>query len=463
MVIFLIARVKFYIIFQAQMKKKSAYENALDYIYSFIDYSLSRNLRYSPEKFNLDRMSRFLELIGNPQNTLKAIHVAGTKGKGSICAILTSILESQGYKTGFYSSPHMIDFAERIRIGDQFISQNEIVDYVEILRPYIEKIDRISTFEITTAIALKYFMDQSVDFGVIEVGMGGRFDATNLVKPIISVISNISHDHTRILGKTLVKISFEKAGIIKEGVPVVVSNQKKAALLTLEEVARKKNARLINASQIYKYRIIAKDFAGQQIEIMNIPNKEKSTFFLRLLGKHQVQNAVTALAVVSELRKQGFHISEKAVNDGLSSVKWPGRFEVVREHPIVVVDSAHNPESFRRLKEAIRDYLENKKITLILGVSEDKDIRSMLTIIKPAITKIIITHSNHPRALDEQIIKKISDELGIRNEIIENIEEAIYKSYSRVDHDTAIVAAGSIFIAGAVREYFEDRENLIMN
>jgi len=185
------------------MSKPFNYQEALDYIYSFVDYSLTRSLRYSPEKFDLSRMNHLLNLIGNPHRDFRIIHVAGTKGKGSICAMVASILTQSGYKTGFYSSPHMVEFTERIRIGNEFIKKNILAEYTNKLKPYINQVKDITTFEITTALAFKFFSDQKVDFAVIEVGLGGRFDATNVVSPVISIISTISFDHTKILGNTL--------------------------------------------------------------------------------------------------------------------------------------------------------------------------------------------------------------------------------------------------------------------
>ncbi|MCI0495114.1 bifunctional folylpolyglutamate synthase/dihydrofolate synthase, partial [candidate division KSB1 bacterium] len=234
------------------MTKQLNYQEALDYIYSFVDYSLTRNLRYSSEKFDLSRMNQLLELIGNPQKDFKIIHVAGTKGKGSICAMIASILSQGGYKTGFYSSPHMVEFTERIRIGDEFIEKNVLADYINELKPYVNQVNAITTFEITTVLALKFFSDQKVDFAVIEVGLGGRFDATNVVSPIISVISTISFDHIMILGNTLSKIAFEKAGIIKNNIPVVVSRQKRTALQTIKKIAVERNAPFISVNDDYQ-------------------------------------------------------------------------------------------------------------------------------------------------------------------------------------------------------------------
>ena len=435
------------------MAEGSKYQEALDYIYSFVDYSLTRNLRYSPEKFNLSRMERFLEIIGNPQKNFGIIHVAGTKGKGSICAMITSILSHGGYKTGFYSSPHMIDFAERIRIGEKLISHKELISYVDCLKPYIAQVDRITTFEITTALAFKYFSDLKVEFAVIEVGLGGRFDATNVVEPLVSVISTISFDHTRILGNTLSKIAFEKAGIIKKGVPVVVSRQKKTALQTIENIAQQKNSPLINAKEKYKILSGIKSLDFQDFKIA-WNSHQSENIRLPLIGDHQLENSRTAFAVIEELRKQGINISDRAVIDGFRRVDWPGRFEIIQKEPMVIIDGAHNPESFRNLRNTIRDYLPNKDIIFVFGVSEDKNVRSMLKIIKPVIKHLIITRSVHPRALETIKIQDIAESLGISSFCVDEVEQAKEKAESLSAHEGVIIAAGSIFVAGAFREMY---------
>jgi dihydrofolate synthase/folylpolyglutamate synthase len=435
------------------MAEGSKYQEALDYIYSFVDYSLTRNLRYSPEKFNLSRMERFFEIIGNPQKNFGIIHVAGTKGKGSICAMITSILSHGGYKTGFYSSPHMIDFAERIRIGEKLISHKELISYVDYLKPYIAQVDRITTFEITTALAFKYFSDLKVEFAVIEVGLGGRFDATNVVEPLVSVISTISFDHTRILGNTLSKIAFEKAGIIKKGVPVVVSRQKKTALQTIENIAQQKNSPLINAKEKYKILSGIKSLDFQDFKI-TWNSHQSENIRLPLIGDHQLENSRTAFAVIEELRKQGINISDRAVIDGFRRVDWPGRFEIIQKEPMVIIDGAHNPESFRNLRNTIRDYLPNKDIIFVFGVSEDKNVRSMLNIIKPVIKHLIITRSVHPRALETIKIQDIAESLGISSFCVDEVEQAKEKAESLSAHEGVIIAAGSIFVAGAFREMY---------
>ena len=430
------------------------YTQALDYIYSFVDFSLTKNLRYSPEKFDLQRMRAFLNLIDNPQQNYKIIHVAGTKGKGSTAAMITSILSANGYKTGFYTSPHMIDFSERIRIGDAQISQNEITNYVNKLEPFIKNIPELTTFEIITGLAFKYFSDHKVDFGVIEVGMGGRFDATNVVIPQISVITSISFDHTKVLGKTLKKIAYEKAGIIKENIPVIVSSQKSSPLKEIKRIARERKARLIYAPELYKVEARSHSLDGQTFRVM----KTKDTFVdisIPLLGDHQIDNALTAYACIEELIRQGVKIGSDKVAEGFKKIKWPGRFEIINRKPLVIIDGAHNLDSFKKLSGTIKKYLPKKKIILIFGASEDKAVESMLETIQPLIKTLIITRSEHPRAMELNKVEIIAKSLDFPFVIQGNIKNAIGEALVRCDDTTAIIAAGSIFIAGAVKENFK--------
>jgi dihydrofolate synthase/folylpolyglutamate synthase len=432
----------------------NTYSQALDYIYSFVDYSLTRNLRYSPEKFNLKRVEDFLNLIGSPQSNYKVVHVAGTKGKGSTCAMLSSIFTKSGLITGFYSSPHIIEFNERIRIGKTFISNQEIIYYINLLIPAINRIPELTTFEIITGLAFKYFADKHVDIAVIEVGLGGRFDATNVVTPEISVITSISFDHTKILGNSLKKIAFEKAGIIKPGIPVIVSKQKKTPLIEITRIACDRNANVVYVPEIYTTKLITYSLEGQRFELYK--NSEKLfQVFLPLLGDHQIDNAVTAFACIEELKKKDIKISNEAIIAGFQDLSWPGRFEVINKVPLFIIDSAHNLDSFRKLEKTIQKYLPDKKIILIFGASEDKEVSSMLGSIQPLIKTLIITKSNHPRALEIYKIEQIAKDLRIDCVVKEEIKSAIGTAFALSDATNVIVAAGSIFIAGAVKENFE--------
>lgn len=435
------------------MTESSRYQEALDYIYSFVDYSLTKNLRYSPEKFNLSRMTHFLELIGDPQKDYATIHVAGTKGKGSICAMIASILSHSGYKTGFYSSPHMTDFNERIRIGNHLIPHEEIAAYVDDLKPFIGQVDQITTFEITTALAFKYFSDQKVDFAVIEVGLGGRFDATNVVTPKVSIISAISFDHTKILGNTLPKIAFEKAGIIKNNIPVIVSKQKSSAMKMIQSIALERNAPLVDANG--SFRVISGQKTLEHQEFM-IKDDSSSTGWVKLplIGSHQLDNARTAYAVIDKLRDQGVKISAAAVKHGFEQVDWPGRLEILQKNPLVIIDGAHNPDSFRNLAKTIKDYLPERKVIFVLGVSEDKNIRAMLRIIKPVIDTLVITKSTHPRAMETEKIQGLAKIIGISSMCVEKIEDARKIAERLSNENSVIIVSGSIFIAGAFREMY---------
>ncbi len=446
------------------MKPIKDYTSALDYIYSFIDYSLTKNLRYSPEKFNLDRMFNFLNLIGNPQNNYKIIHVAGTKGKGSICAMITSILTQAGFHVGFYSSPHIINFTERIRIGDKEISEKDIVNYCNQFSSHIEQIQNLSTFEIITGLAFQYFSDQKVDFAVVEVGMGGRLDATNVVKPIITAIASISIDHTQVLGRSLKKIASEKAGIIKPGVPVVMASQKREAKEVIKQTSIKKNARLISVQDCCNYLIKSISLQGQQVTLFF--DKEYTDdshlnhsleFFLPLIGDHQIDNAITAILVVRALIEMGWQIEDEHVRQGMSTLKWQGRFEILSENPLVIIDGAHNVDSFIKLRKTIKKYLPDKQITLLFGVSEDKQVRQMLMEIRPAIHHLIITQSSHPRAMNPYSVEKIALQFCYDCMVEADITKAVEMLCNEGKTNSAIVASGSLFVAGAVKEIMDKK------
>jgi dihydrofolate synthase/folylpolyglutamate synthase len=367
--------------------------------------------------------------------------------------MISSILSHSGYTTGFYSSPHMIDFSERIRIGNDLIPKEKIAEYVDYLKPFINQVKQITTFEITTALAFKYFSDQKVDFAVIEVGLGGRFDATNVVTPKVSVISTISFDHTKILGNTLSKIAFEKSGIIKNNVPVVVSRQKSSALKMIQSIARERKSPLVDAKEVYQVTSVQKTLDYQEFTI-NDDSSSTGQMRIPLIGDHQLDNARTAFAVINELRKQGANISNAAVKQGFEHVKWPGRLEILQRDPLVIIDGAHNPDSFRNLVKTIKEYLPGKKVIFVLGVSEDKNIQTMLRIIKPVVVTLIITKSTHPRAMDIETINELAQDVGLYGECEETAEGARKKAESLAGKNSVIIAAGSIFIAGAFQEMF---------
>lgn len=426
----------------------TAYNRALDYIYSFVDYSLKHSSELAKADFNLDRMRVLLNELGNPQDKYPIIHVAGTKGKGSVSALCASALNAAGYRVGLYTSPHLLDYCERIQIMNQPVPHSAFVDLVEMVQPAVAKIPKLTTFEITTALGFLYFAQQNVNAAVFEVGLGGRLDATNVVIPRVSVITSLSYDHMAVLGNTLSKIAGEKAGIIKNGVPVVSAPQKDEALEVLMRIAKERNAPFTLIGRDVVFRSLNHTLDGQSLELVDILQSSTLNLKLPLLGIHQIENAATAYA---SLRTSGLEISAEAIRKGFAEVKWPARFEVVRRVPPVIFDSAHNQDSFARLRQALDDYFPDMQVYLIFGASEDKNIPGMFLEIRPKVKRLIVTKSAHPRALEARRIQKLAQEAEIPNEVAASVDVALARALELSGKDGSIVlSAGSMFVTAEV-------------
>jgi dihydrofolate synthase / folylpolyglutamate synthase len=450
------------------------YQESLDFLYSFIDYSLKRNFRNAAEKFNLDRMRKFMHLLGDPQKDYGIIHVAGTKGKGSVSSFCASILNAQGYKTGLYTSPHMVEFTERIRINGEEISKAKLVELVEALKLVTVDVPEITTFELTTALAFLHFSRKKVDYAVFEVGLGGRLDATNIVDPIVAVITSISYDHTKILGNTLTKIAGEKGGIIKTGVPVVVAPQKEEARLRLEQIATERSAPLIQVGRDYLYAADSHSLDGQTFLVWT-PDEQPMVdefietggrqlwsplrFHIPLLGFHQVENAATAYAALKTAEKYGLQLSQEAYDEGFADVKWPGRFEILRRNPPVVIDSAHNRYSALRLRHAMDDYFPGLPIVMVFGASEDKDVEGMYQELLPRVRQVITTQSVHPRAFDANQLVDLAHRCGRSTKAIVPIEDALIEALREAGNEAVVLVTGSVFVAAAARELLVNLKN----
>ena len=458
------------------MDTETAYQKALDYLYSFVDYSLTRNLRYSPEKFDLTRMEALMERLGHPERAYPVIHVAGTKGKGSVSAMCASALQAAGYTTGFYTSPHLHEYTERIQLNGAPIGKQAMVDLLEEMKPHIDAIERLTTFEITTALAYLYFARCKAGAAVIEVGLGGRLDATNVVTPMVSVITSLSMDHMNVLGDTLAKIAFEKAGIIKPSRPVVLAPQKDEARLVVERVAQERGSQLLQVGKSVHFAASAHSLDNQSlliwkeeeqalvdeyIETGGRGNWEPLRLSIPLLGYHQVENAATAYAALLVARREGLEIPEAAISKGMAEVRWPGRFEILRRTPPVIVDSAHNRDSALRLRLAIDDYLPGMPVILLFGASEDKDIHGMFAELMPRVRRVIATQSIHPRAAEPQKLVEIAHQFGVSAQVVLPLEKAVERALELAGSETAIVAAGSLFIAAAVREAWQKMEMVV--
>ena len=432
------------------MDTEQKYNLAIDYLYSYVDYSLKHSSEMAKAEFNLDRMFALLNLLGNPHQAYPILHVAGTKGKGSTSALCASALTAAGYKTGLYTSPHLLDYVERIQVDGQPISHQMLVDLVEEIKPAVDRIEKLTTFEITTALAFLAFAKLGCTAAVFEVGLGGRLDATNVVTPRVSVITSLSMDHMAVLGNTLAKIAGEKAGIIKDGVPVVSAPQKDEALEVIMRVARSKGSRLTLVGKNLTFESIDHSLDGQSLKI-HAPNLQPSnlpTFHLPLLGDHQRVNAATAYAA---LRASGLNVPDEAIQRGFAQVQWPARFEVARREPPVIFDSAHNDDSFARLRETLETYFPDKMVYLIFGASEDKNIPGMFREMKSRIRRLIVTRANHPRALEVEKIQGLADQAGVPSEAAEPVEAALARALELSQKDGSIVlSAGSMFVTAEV-------------
>ncbi len=438
---------------------ETAYNSALDYLYSFVDYSLKHSSELAKADFNLDRMRALMAELGNPQNQYPIIHVAGTKGKGSVCALCASALQAAGYKTGLYTSPHLLDYTERIQINGDPVSHVGLVKLVEQVKPAVAKISKLTTFEITTAIGFLYFAQQKVDAAVIEVGLGGRLDATNVVMPKVAVITSLSYDHMAVLGNTLTLIAGEKAGIIKPNIPLVSAPQKDEALQVLVRIAKERNAPMTLVGRDVTFKSLNHSLDGQTLQVANGHQPSNfQTFKLPLLGSHQVDNAATAYAA---LKASGIKISDRDIQKGFAEVKWPARFEVVRRDPPVIFDSAHNQDSFARLRQALDDYFPNKSVYLIFGASEDKNIPGMFEEIRPKVKGMFVTKANHPRALEPERIIELARQAEIPNEAAESVESAFAHALELSEKDGSIVlSAGSMFVTAEAMAAWKKRKEM---
>ncbi len=447
--------------------EKFSYQQALDYLYSFIDYSLQRNYQYSAHTLDLGRMRAVLGHLGNPQEAYAVVHVAGTKGKGSVSAMVESALRAAGRRTGFFLSPHLIDFCERIRLNGEPIAHDRLAELVDSLREAVARVPELTTFEITTAAAFLFFKEEKADVVVAEVGLGGRLDATNVVTPRVSVITSLSYDHTHLLGNTLAEITREKAGIIKSGIPVVSSPQEGEAMKVLLEVSRERNAPLTLIGRDWHFVPDTHTLEGQSFYLWPTVDQAKVDttlaqggdlrqialrYEIPLLGYHQVINAATAVAVLRMLRDRGMAVSEEAIREGLRSVRWEGRFQLLNRAPWVVVDSAHNVDSARRLRIALDDYFPTRRVVLLFGASDDKDIAGMLDALLPRVSRLVATRSTHPRAATPEKIAALARERGCPALISGDPAPALAQALALVGPQDVLLAAGSLFVAGAVLE-----------
>jgi len=429
------------------------YNKALDYLYSFVDYSLKHSSELAKAEFNLDRMFALMQELGNPQNKYPIIHVAGTKGKGSVSALCASALQAGAYKVGLYTSPHLIDYCERIQVNGEPIPHELMVELVEEIKPAVARVPFLTTFEITTALGFLAFARQGCTAAVVEVGLGGRLDATNIVTPKVSVITSLSYDHMAVLGDTLAKIAGEKAGIIKQGVPVVSSPQKDEALKVLERVVGEKECSFTLVGKDVSFGRMGASLESQTLNITSFYHPSKFIVTIPLLGEHQVENSATAYTA---LKVSMLELSDESIQKGFSQVKWRARFEIARRYPPLIFDSAHNQDSFIKLRETLDEYFPNHQVYLIFGASEDKNLPGMFAEMKTKIKKLIVTRADHPRALPPEQIVELANQAGVESEAVTPVESALARALELSKNDGSIVlSAGSMFVTAEIMQAWQ--------
>ena len=416
------------------------YQKSIAYLYGLQKFGI---------KLGLENISRLLSLFNNPHHEQTVIHIAGTNGKGSTAAFLASILSQAGYKTGLYTSPHLISFTERIRINDRSIGKKDVVRLTNAIKKQSSTIDNLTYFEFVTAMALLYFEEQHVDFSLLEVGMGGRLDATNVVDPLISIITNISNEHEFYLGNTLAKIANEKAGIIKKnGVVITGATQPTVRALF------KKRCHMLNS----RYYQLGRDFRctpcrNETINYYGL-NQTLTHITLGLRGNFQAHNAALALSAAEILREKNYPIQEKALYAGLRTVSWPGRFESVTSRPLVILDGAHNTAAMKHLKTALFSSFDFKNLILVLGMMEDKAIRKMMRAIVPSADQVVLCKPRMDRAATTELLANEIKDLQAPCHHSDDVKQATRYAMSLAQADDLVCVTGSLFTVGEARELF---------
>lgn len=440
-----------------------SYSRSLRFLTSLNDFERSRIVRYNTDNFNLDRMRLLLKKIGNPHESFRSVHIAGTKGKGSTCAMIASMLQASGYKVGMYTSPHLMDIRERIQIDGQMIPQAEFARLVRLIEPVVVKQKPMPTyFDALTAIAFKYFAEQKIDIAIIETGLGGRLDSTNVITPEVTAITSISKDHMAQLGNTLGKIAAEKAGIFKAGIPAVSVIQDPEAEAVLKSVAEQVGAQLdICGKNIeFSYRFESSRMLGPHNRIcLTTPNSKFEHLAVPLMGEHQAINCGLALSVIDRLKTRGFAINDSRVMEGLARTRIPGRMEMVNQMPRVMVDGAHNAASIDMMMRAIGQHIPYDSMVVIFGCCADKDIPGMLERVTAGADKVIFTKVDNVRTANpDELAARYIELYGKMAQVADSLEDALGIAYRAVTKEDLILVTGSFYLIGEAKKLFIARQ-----
>ena len=434
------------------------YEQALAYLGQFINYETRRRVPYLPEHFNLEAFAAFLHELGDPHLAFPSVHVAGSKGKGSTAAMVEAILSQAGLRTGLFTNPHLVTLRERTQINRSLISREAFAQLVAELQDHLQPVQsgrrrRFRTFfELTTALSFLHFARRQVDIAVVEVGLGGRLDTTNVLTPQVAVLTPIGLEHTHILGDTLGAIAAEKAGIIKPRACVVSASQAPEAAEVFEQRCREQEAALSTAGRDFGWHVFEASAGGTRMRFQGF-GQEIDGITLPLIGRHQAANAAVAVAVSLKLRDQGWQIGNDHIVNGLAGVKWEGRAEVIDREPLVVLDAAHTVESARCLADTLGEAFGAERLFLVLGMASDKNVETFVATLAPLAREVVVTAFRSPRACKPQ---RLADEVrrhGVPVRLAESPEQALAAARAAARPADTICVTGSVLLLGEIKSY----------
>jgi dihydrofolate synthase/folylpolyglutamate synthase len=428
------------------------YQESVDFIFGHTNYEAVPRLSHIEANYDLRRVYQLLKRLDDPHLKARSLHITGTNGKGSTSAMLASVLTAAGYKTGLYTSPHLITMRERFTVNGQMITEDEVATLITCIKPEIEAVDaaavygRLTVFEILTVLCFAWFAKQNCTFQVMEVGMGGRFDATNVIQPEVCLLTAISLDHTEVLGDTITKITTEKCGIIKPGCVAVSHPQVEEADKVIHETCRENGVKLIKVGRDVTSRNLDFNLLNQTLEVSGRLAKYEIT--IPLIGRHQLDNSAAAVAALEALIEKGFVISNNAITEGLSRVVFPGRLQVVSKAPLTVLDGAHNPGAARKLKEAITQYFKPTKSFLVIGMSADKDMHSVIKELAPVFDQVITTRADNPRSASPDTLAALFVDQGKPVIVTGDIRQGLKQAQRLAGEKDLICVTGSLFVVG---------------
>jgi len=437
------------------------FTDALSYLDSFINYERQPRVPYTRAAFDLSEFEHFLARLDHPHRRLKTVVVAGSKGKGSTAAMIASMAQASGLKAGLYTSPHLCSIRERIRVDSEIVSEEVFAALVSDLMPHIEAagmagLRRFRTFfEILTAMALVHFQRVGVDLAVLEVGLGGRLDATNVATPLVSVITSISLDHTEVLGDTIAQIAREKAGIIKPHGLTVVAPQRLDALEVIREVCSTQDARLLDVSQELRWRPLSCSWQGSVFDLQG-PVRTYPALEIPLAGPHQLLNAATAIATTEQLQMQALPISVEGIRRGMQQVQWEGRLETVSRQPWIVLDGAHNRDSARCLREALMTCFQYRRLILVLGISANKNLAGIIEELTSMAAVTVTTRAMVPRAAPPQRVADLAAQWGAQIIVEEDTQKALAQAIAATEPDDLLLVTGSLYLVGDAKRILPD-------